>query len=319
VICDFHFDFSTFASNYSIKMTDSNGNGNTPHNDTVIQTAPTDINALIVKLPTFWANNPRTWFIQAEAQFSLGKITADVSKYNYVVATLPQDIAETVADILENPPDADLYRNLKETLIDRHSLSLESRIKRLTSDEEIGDKKPSDFYRTLKRIAGDSGTVGGELLKKLWISKLPQAVGVALIPQKDDDVTKLTKLADQVWEAIKTANISAVSASSHPGNDDLRGEISELRAMIEKLSFDRSRSRFRSRSRSYSRSNSRNSHSGNRNRNRSRSSRYNPKGKYCYYHFKFGNKANRPCDKPCSFANDFPSANNSSNHSNHPN
>lgn len=276
---------------------------------------PTDINALIVKLPTFWSSNPRTWFIQAEAQFTLGKITADVSKYNYVVATLPQEIAESVSDILENPPNAGLYDNLKNNLIERHTLSLESRIKKLVSDEEMGDKKPSDYYRTLRRLAGSSTTVGDDLLKKLWMSRLPQAVSVALIPQKDDEIDKLMKLADQVWEAIKTANISAVSASSSANNDDLRGEISSLRAMIEKLSFDRSRNRSRSRSKSYSRSNNGNN---NRTRSRSRNSRFDPNGKFCYYHFKFGNKASKPCNKPCSF-NNAQSSSNNFNSNNNPN
>ena len=78
---------------------------------------PSEVNALIVKLPVFWSNNPRTWFIQAEAQFQLGKITADVSKYNYVVASLPQEIAESISDLLEKPPTAGLYDNLKKVLI----------------------------------------------------------------------------------------------------------------------------------------------------------------------------------------------------------
>lgn len=287
-------------------MAGDSNDGNEGNNST-----PTDINALIVKLPAFWANNPRTWFIQAEAQFALGKITADVSKYNYVVATLPEDIADSVSDILENPPNADVYKNLKDTLIDRHSLSLEARIKKLVSDEEMGDRKPSEYYRALKRLAGSTSTVGEELLKKLWVSKLPQTISLALIPQKDDEVDKLTKLADSVWEAIKTANVSAVSTGSTPNNDDLRGEINSLKAMIEKLSFDRSRGRSRNRSRDQYRSN-------NNHRSRSRSSRYNPNGKFCYYHFKFGEKAAKPCNKPCSFKSAH-SSSNSNNSGNHPN
>lgn len=262
---------------------------------------PTDINALIVKLPTFWASNPSTWFIQAEAQFSLGKITADVSKYNYVVATLPQEIAESVSDILENPPNDGLYKNLKDTLIERHTLSLEARIKKLTSGEEIGDKKPSEYFRTLKRLAGSSGTVGDDLLKKLWLGKLPYTISVALIPQKDGDLAGLLKLADQVWEAIATANISAVQSQNHSSqsgssssHEELKNEISELKLMIEKLSFDRSRNRSRSQSRNDSRNNS-------RNRSRSRK-RYNPDGKFCFNHFRYGNRA-RNCEQPCSFVN----------------
>lgn len=258
------------------------------------QSAPTDINALIVKLPAFWSNNPSIWFIQAEAQFSLGKITADLSKYNYVVGTLPEHIADSISDVLENPPATNLYNNLKEALIKRHSLSIEARIRKLVSDEEMGDKKPSEYYRTLKKLSGSTTAVGEGLLKELWMNRLPQAVGVALIPQKNDDIDKLIKLADQVWEAIKTANVSAVSAKSIPSDDNIRSEINSLKAMIEKLSLDRSRSR----SRSFQRQDNR-SHFTNK-RNRSRSSRFNPKGKFCYYHFHYGNKAT-DCKSPCAF------------------
>lgn len=267
---------------------------------------PVDINALIVKLPAFWSSNPKIWFVQAEAQFALGKITADLSKYNYVVATLPQDVAETVVDILENPPTTGMYNSLKETLIDRHSLSIESRIRKLVSDEEIGDKKPSDYFRKLQQLAGNNSAIGSELLKELWIGRLPQAVSVALIPQKDEDVKVLTKLADRVWEAIKTANISAVSANSSTSKDDLKTEISELRMMIEKLSYDRSQggsgSQYRSRS-----PNENNSRSRSRNRSRSRGPRFNPKGRFCYDHFMYRSRAAK-CTQPCSFNSAQPSS-----------
>lgn len=300
--------------------TDNNANNGSGNSNGTNQGTPTDINALIVKLPTLWASNPRTWFIQAESQFSLGKITADVSKYNYVVATLPQEIAESVSDILENPPNADLYANLKKSLIDRHSLSLESRIKKLVSDEEVGDRKPSEFFRTLQRLAGNCGTVGEALLKELWMSKLPQTINVALIPQRDGDLTALLKLADQVWEAIQTANISAVNSQGHSGqcsstsHSELRGEINELKLMIEKLSFDRSRNRDRSSSRN--RSTPRSS-SNSRDRSRSRRS-YSPGGRWCSYHFRFGNNANK-CVQPCSFVNRTQSSSSSSFNANNPN
>lgn len=258
------------------------------------QSTPTDINALIVKLPTFWSNNPSIWFIQAEAQFALGKLTKDLSKYNYVVGTLPESIADSISDVLENPPATGLYANLKDTLIKRHSLSIEARIRKLVSDEEMGDKKPSEYYRTLKKLSGNTTAVGEGLLKKLWMNRLPQAVGVALIPQKEDDIGKLMKLADQVWEAIKTANVSAVSSKPTTNDDDLRSEISALKVMIEKLSFDRSRSRSRSFQRRDNRPQS------NNNRSRSRGPRFNPKGKFCYNHFRYGNKA-RKCEQPCEF------------------
>ena len=40
----------------------------------------------------------------------------------------------------------------------------------------MGDKKPSDYYRTLRRLAGSSTTVGDELLKKLWMAGCSAAI-----------------------------------------------------------------------------------------------------------------------------------------------
>ena len=164
----------------------------------------------------------------------------------------------------------------------------------------MGDKKPSDYFRTLQRLAGTCGTVGEELIKKLWITRLPHSISVALIPQSDNELQDLLKLADRIWEAVKTANVSAVRFHDHSPSsiDQLKNEVSELKAQIEKLSLNRSRERARSSSkdRSFSRGQS---------RHRSRSSkRFNPEGKFCYYHFKFGNQAHPgKCKQPCSFVN----------------
>ena len=45
-----------------------------------------ETNAVAIKLPTFWAQQPEVWFLQAEAQFHIRKITDDTTKYYHVVA-----------------------------------------------------------------------------------------------------------------------------------------------------------------------------------------------------------------------------------------
>lgn len=269
-----------------------------------------ELNPLKVKLPTFWPNSPETWFIQAEAEFSLSKVTQDASKYNLVVRALPQDIAESITDLLKNRPANNLYQTIKDKLIERHSLSIETRIRKLVSDEMIGDRKPSEFYRTMLNLAGDSGTVGVELIKKLWLDRLPHVVKVALIPQKDGDIQAVLKITDQIHEALQGPNLSVLSngnsfnyqscnqASSSSSNplsvESLHLKINSLKKMIEQLQSsnnDRSRSRpkFRSRSPGFPRQ-----------RSSSRKA-YNPDGRFCWYHFKFGNKSTK-CNQPCSFS-----------------
>lgn len=265
--------------------------------------AKPELNAVsVVKLQPFWPNSPATWFISAEAQFTLSRITSDVSKYNYVVASLPQDVAESIMDVLQEPPVINLYAHLKKILIERHSLSIEKRIKKLISDEHMGDKKPSEFYRQLKSLAvGDSGTtVGEDLVLKLWLNRLPQVINIALIPHKSDSVDKLLNVADQVHEAM--LNVSAIEGTSARVNQNpfsnsrnvqtdriekLEHEIHELKQMISNLNTNYNNG---SRSNSRGRSN---------NRSRSRSRTFNKNGKLCWYHFKFGECATK-CVAPCS-------------------
>ena len=55
-----------------------------------------ETNAFAIKLPTFWAQQPEVWFLQAEAQFHIRKITDDTTKYYHVVAALDQETSGRV-------------------------------------------------------------------------------------------------------------------------------------------------------------------------------------------------------------------------------
>lgn len=272
-------------------------------NDEVANTQSRELNPIHVRLPPFWPNNLNTWFIQVESNFSISRISQDISKYNYLIAALPQDVAESLSDFLEKPPTENLYNKLKEVIISRHSLSIEKRIRRLVSDEEIGDKKPSEFYRRMKTLAGTSGTVGEELVKKLWLGRLPNVVKIALIPQVDDDLDQYLDTADKVWEAMQSSgNISTMDNYPYQNirnngqghNDDrfnrLENEISELKNMISRMGSSNNRnSRSRDRGNNFS-----------RNRSNSRGRKFDVNGSLCWYHFKFADKAQK-CSATCKW------------------
>ena len=80
----------------------------------------TQNNAVALKLPTFWDHQPRVWFPQAEAQFTLQVVTVDSTKYSYLVATLPEDVATRALDYIESMADSDStdkYKGLKDELL----------------------------------------------------------------------------------------------------------------------------------------------------------------------------------------------------------
>ena len=76
-----------------------------------------DIAAVGIKLPDFWPGDSELWFAQAEAQFSIRRITDERTKYSHVVATLGKEYATDVRDLLLQPPTTQPYSTLKEALI----------------------------------------------------------------------------------------------------------------------------------------------------------------------------------------------------------
>ena len=65
------------------------------------------MDAVALKLPTFWASQPEVWFAQTEAQFNLCAIVADDTKYYYVIAALGQETAARLVDLIGQPPGVD--------------------------------------------------------------------------------------------------------------------------------------------------------------------------------------------------------------------
>lgn len=169
----------------------------------------------------------------------------------------------------------------------------------------MGDKKPSEFYRYLKNLAGVSNAVSNDLIRNLWQTRLPKLINIALIPQKDLAIENVLLCADQVWEALQESHISAISDPSTnvqsvhaPTNatssySNLEKEVNELKDLFKKMNS--SHNPRESRPRSRSRDGRNRSQSGNR-------KSFNKLGKLCWYHFKFADRASK-CIKPCQWNN----------------
>ena len=78
------------------------------------------------------------WLQQTEAQFALRQITADNTKYFYVVVALDQDTLRRIIDSLEDPLQDHEYLALRKRLLD--TLDNE-RAARLLNIRQLGNKK----------------------------------------------------------------------------------------------------------------------------------------------------------------------------------
>ncbi len=80
------------------------------------------VNAVAVKLPAFWPQKPRSWFIPVEAQFRRANITQEQTKFDHVLAVLDPETCDRISDVAENPGETP-YTTLKERLLSSFSLS----------------------------------------------------------------------------------------------------------------------------------------------------------------------------------------------------
>ena len=109
-----------------------------------------------IKLPPYWSNDPALWFSQVEAQFTTRGITSELTKYAYVVGSLQPEVAQEVCDLLIKPPAENPYAVLKTELVKRTSASDQQHLHQLLNTEELGDRKPTQLFRRMQQLLGDS-------------------------------------------------------------------------------------------------------------------------------------------------------------------
>ena len=278
-----------------------------------VKAAEPAMSGVSVKLPPFWRGDPQIWFAQAEAQFATRQITREITKYSYIISVLQPEVAQEVRDLLIDPPADNQYTALKEQLIQRTTASEQRRVQMLLTEEELGDRKPSQLLRRMQQLAGGQSLEKG-ILKQLFLQRLPPSVRLILASTSDSlSLSDVADLADRIIE-VHVPMVSAVAPSAAavapatvdpvpPRQDsDLRQDLAKLTKMVQDLQTQvRGMRRSASRGRSKSPARSRNANSSTSNDTSSSQ----PASDLCWYHNKFGDNATR-CRPPCVRAHEMP-------------
>ncbi|XP_061394020.1 uncharacterized protein LOC133329557 [Musca vetustissima] len=232
-----------------------------------------EVSRVAVKAPPFWRSDPLLWFKQIELQFIMVGIMQDSPKFHSIVASIESSILEKVSNIIVDPPAENMYDTIKEKLISSFTDSEEKRLKKLLTNIELGDKKLLSEMRSLPQ-----DKVSNDILKQLWMQRLPSQMKTVLSVNKNS-LDKLSTMADKIADSSESD-----VCSFSPSNTRLEEIEKKLQTLCTQIdSFRKSRSRSKS--------------STSRNRRSNSGSKSKP---YCWYHFKFGEKA-RKCIAPCNY------------------
>ncbi|XP_037927974.1 uncharacterized protein LOC119662429 [Teleopsis dalmanni] len=230
-----------------------------------------------VKPMMFSREHPDLFFLQMEAQFRNAGITKDDTMFDHVVASLEPKYLECIVDVIRDPPKVLKYETLKKRLIYEFTESEHKRLRKLLTELELGDMKPTQLLKKMKEMAGNS--MNDDVLKSLWLQRLP--VGVrTIVAAVEGDSAQWAKVADKVFEVQETETVCVVQRNEPK---EMRKEIDELKVMINNLVIQLSKR---------GRSNDRD-----RGKGRSSSAR---RGNICFYHRRFKERSTK-CVQPCQY------------------
>ncbi|XP_041976522.1 uncharacterized protein LOC121731232 [Aricia agestis] len=255
---------------------------------------------LTSKIPEFWTDAPRIWFIRVEAMLAPQKL-ADDSRFDIVVSKLSKDAIQQVSDLLTNPPATKKFDSLKQRLLAIYEESESRQLQKLISEMDLGDQKPSQLLRRMRELA--KGKVPDDTLKILWQGHLPPQVRAVLAVSDTKDLDNLAAVADKVFETTRAVHVSEVasqpSSTSSRDTDLLMAEIAKISRKLAGMAGSQQRYRRQQR------------FGGNRSRSASRkrtrdptpsTSRRNPESPdwLCFYHHRFRSRAHK-CVEPCAW------------------
>ncbi|VDK41484.1 unnamed protein product [Dibothriocephalus latus] len=175
-------------------------------------------------LPTYWLSDIALWLRTLESRFALRLIAKEETKFHYLVAALPLEIATDLRDIIDSPLTETPYTTLKEALISR---------------EDLGDRKPTQLLRRLEQLA-EGQQLDGTMFKQLFFQRLPSSVQAILAPKiPSSSVQTLTETADRILEYFQPpvlVNVSTRAVTTPSMADVVRRldaltlEVAQLRA-----------------------------------------------------------------------------------------
>ncbi|GFS48150.1 uncharacterized protein TNCV_2295731 [Trichonephila clavipes] len=187
--------------------------------------------------------NVRLWIAQCDHAFTFSGISSDDTKYSALVANLDAETLSYVSDIVLSPPNSDKYHTLSQRLITQFSDSETQKIKKLLTDLQLGDEKPSHLLRKMKELS--NGQLQDDFLQSLWLQRMPphiQTVFVCILEPLD----KLAIIANKVSEVVGASSTicaativpppsQSSSCSAQPTMDSLARQIQELSLQVAEL------------------------------------------------------------------------------------
>ena len=162
--------------------------------------------AAALTLPTYWPQNPDAWFTKIEAQLRNAGITSELTRFNKVLAVLPESAAVRVREIAQKPNyETGDYDRLKEKLISSGQATTLERLDKLCNLRNVVHARPSEVLLDIENLFHSSVLTrvfpSNDYVKTFWwLRALPTQIQQNLLPIADTTpLNNLVVIADQMF------------------------------------------------------------------------------------------------------------------------
>ena len=183
------------------------------NDDDIIFDMSAPVQRVAIKVPPFYRRNTSAWFKTLESQFKLARITSEETRFHYLVANLPEDIAA----LLLTESTQEHYSDLKAEVISAVEKTKQEKINDLFDITDIGDDKPSIFLRKLiTKMENCNITATNDELTQRLLRCLPASVSTPLRAFQDLSPHRIAAIADSMLiNTVPTPPPAMPSASLH--------------------------------------------------------------------------------------------------------
>ena len=130
------------------------------------------MNAVALKLPTFYEDRPERWFHYAECQFRLRKITEDQTQFDHMYQCLTEKQPAKVESLLDNMPKTGKVMALKALLLRHYGRTQYEKDDELLQHGPLGDMSVLDFVGKVRVLNKNPET----FMKAFVLNKIPSNV-----------------------------------------------------------------------------------------------------------------------------------------------
>ena len=216
-----------------------------------------------IKVPQYF-NNPKIWFNQVDASFQLANIRNEKTKYFHLLTSLPPQLLEEYADLMDHHSTTP-YSTLREAIIKDTAVSASYAASKLLQRQELGDRKPTQLLREMKRnfeiMEPGMDPNSSKILRYQFINNLPPNIQHMLIGSTAS-IDEIAELANQ-HAAIQSPSLFQIEKMNR-GSDSIA--IQNLQDQINAI----------------------------------KAKNADNDSTLCYYHRRYGKDA-RKCQKPCAW------------------